>query len=88
MALPAAAIASRSVPRFITDPDRGFMVIPPSPRIYYTPFGELDWIDMPSDIVQLQRYTDTILFIECLDGDYALYHHGTPERNWRVQRVA
>lgn len=81
LALPAVAIATRSVPGFIVDRAKPV-------RLHFSPFGELDWIDMPSNIVRLRIHDEGNLLIECVDGNYLLHHAGEPERDWLVARVA
>jgi hypothetical protein len=78
LALPAVALVSRSVP--------GFMFVPPTPRLYYTPYGELDWIEMPTNIIELVDAGD-FLRIKCVGGDYLLFHRGSPEQDWFIRRA-
>lgn len=70
LAMPFAVVASWSVPRFVVDADRPC-------RFHFTPFGELDWIDMPSEITAICEVGDT-LEISCVGGVYSLHHPDDP----------
>lgn len=72
LVLPAASLASRSVPRFIVDAGNGC-------RFHFTPFGEFDWIDMPSEIISLTDFGDGCLGIACVGGCYVLSGFPDPE---------
>lgn len=77
LALPAAALTSRSVPRFrVSD----------GCCIHFTPFGDYDWIDMPSNIVDVFEHAPDMLIIRCLAGDYALTGFPDPGAMavWRI----
>jgi hypothetical protein len=64
LALAPTAITARAIPRFVVGSNERF-------RFHYTPFGELDWIDMPSNITGLVDRGD-VLEIECVSGRYEL----------------
>ena len=81
LALPAAAITNQSVQKFAGCSARG-------ERLRFDPFGHCDWIDFPSEIVDLIPHTQDTLLVRCVGGDYTLSHAGTPERDWYVRQVA
>src|SRR5690348_8579611 len=73
LALPAAALASRSVPRWSSvGPAFSPFATAKGCRLRFTPFGELDWIELPSEIVDVLKYAPNMLAIRCLDGFYML----------------
>lgn len=77
LAAPAATLASRSVP--------GFEAL--GARLYYTPFGELDWIEFPSLITDVRQVSRYRLLVRCVDGDYMLCHAGVAEYDWFVDKA-
>ena len=76
LALPFAVVASGSVPRFVAD----------GCRLHFTPFSELDWVEMPTEITGLRETPDG-LEIECVNGRYML--SGFPDtRLMSIRQVA
>jgi hypothetical protein len=69
--LPVGVFASRSIPRFIVDSRNRV-------RFYFTPFGEFDWIEMPSRITGIKE-VGGVLEIACVGGVYGLY--GFPDQD-------
>lgn len=79
LAVPYAALQSRSVPQFISDASNGC-------RFHFTPFGEWNWIDFPSDILHISDLGDNQLGIACVDGCYVLSGFPDPD-NMSVRRT-
>jgi hypothetical protein len=77
VSLPVGAFVARSVPGFTAN---GY-------RLRFDPFGELDWIDLPSRITGLEVLNGTNLLIRCIGGLYILTHAGGPLQDWSVREV-
>lgn len=56
-------------------------------KLFYTPFGEHDWIAFPRQIKRISAAGPDHLLVECYGADYVLSHAGTPERDWFVRQV-
>lgn len=52
-------------------------------RFHFSPYGDLDFIDLPSDIVHMESMTPDALRITCVDGVYMLFMAG-PQETWML----
>lgn len=56
-----------------------------SNRFHFSPYGDLDFIDLPSDIIYVESMTPDALRITCADGVYMLFMAG-PQESWMLVR--